>query len=122
MNHRLTHLKINLCSLAAESRLIRAEELRLVRRAREAPEERAEQIGWLRESLCEHRRGHVRSETRHRHLAYGFLRRVPYESMEASCRAEPEWSRVKRIAEKFNGGESPVELTERFEAWKPQAV
>lgn len=43
-------------------------------------------------------RGYARSA----HLAYGFLREVPYSVMEQNARHSPNWSDIARMIEKFS--------------------
>src|SRR5436190_16454468 len=93
---RRLFLKLKLKSLAAESRIIRAEERRPnASRALLYPELRL------------HRTGTVRSEARHTLLAYGFLRGRSYRQIEAKAGSAPNWTRVeamvKRYGEVFGG-------------------
>ncbi|KKL49506.1 hypothetical protein LCGC14_2314820 [marine sediment metagenome] len=73
-------LKINRASLMAEARLIR----RLVsaRHKKGKREGELKRSGPTRQVLSEHRKGRLRNEARAAHLAHGYLRDVPYASME----------------------------------------
>jgi hypothetical protein len=87
----LTYLRVKLRSLAAEARVIKHEE----RRAK-----RWRQTAKL-EALRDHRIHVVRDEARHSHLAYGFIRGVPYRAMEHKCRHKPELNRIVRMVQKY---------------------
>lgn len=78
-------LRVNIKSLAAESRFIRQETARCGKEYRNA--------------LAFHRRGKVRDESRYSHLALGFLRGRKYRALEhkTSKPIDP-----KRIAAKLN--------------------
>ena len=96
---RRIHLKIKLATLKAESRFIRKEEQKALKRNREV------QGGTFcerYEDLRAHRRGVVRPVARTNHLAYGFLRGVPYVAMESSCDKVPDMGRVKAVAKRFS--------------------
>lgn len=78
-------LKINVKSLAAESRFIRREESK---------------CGWFamyREQLSLHRRTQLREESRYALLAYQFLRGRPYKSVENSKRGVDVMRVLKKI-------------------------
>lgn len=78
-------LRVNVKSLAAESRIIRKEERR---------------AGLLyRSSLHYHRTGRLREESRYAQLALAFLRKRKYESVEGPNSKVPEQS---RLLEKIN--------------------
>jgi len=83
-----TYLKVKIKSLAAEAKIIRTEE----RRARRPG---------LRRGLQDHRKGIVRYEARHTHLAYGFIRGREYHQMESSTHESPNWERVRKMVEKY---------------------
>lgn len=80
-------LRVKLKSLAAESKIIRREEKR--------------SWGNLRTELYLHRIQVVRSAARHTSLAYGFIRGIPYEQMEKSCTAAPDWASVRTMLKKY---------------------
>lgn len=98
-------LKVKIKSLAAESRIIRQEELR--------------SRGDLRNSLRLHRVNDVRHECRATLIAYNFLRGITYQRMEPNALLLPKvreeflWKRVKTMVEKYG----KVKLSE-LEAWK----
>ena len=94
-------LRVKIKSLAEEARIIRREE-------------RAT-FGTLREELYRHRMDVVRSEARHAHLAYGFIRGLSYEQMEASTNQSPYWERVRQLIKKYG----PKNFTEPSVMQKP---
>jgi hypothetical protein len=124
-NERLVHLKLKLSSLAAESRLIRNEENKRLKKHRKVLEKK-KQSGELVDSsevapgyrsLHDHRTGIVRETARHNHLAYGFLREVPYAVMESRCKEEPDFGLIEKIAQRF----STVWSEEMWKTWSEEA-
>lgn len=112
-----TFLKIKIMSLAAEARIIRAEE-RKWPRERDIPkdqrEEPLQQARWrTREQLAAHRKFDVRTEARSALLAYGFLRGRAYRQIEQSCYEDPNSNRITELVCKF-GGRSPKDKAEIF--------
>lgn len=105
----IVYLKVKLKSLAAESKIIRKEENK--------------RSGTLRLGLQEHRRGIVREEARHTHIAYGFLKGMPYTKIEQKPKSEPNWDRVAKMILKYGpytqwGEPSPQQFAEEFTRWK----
>lgn len=104
-----TYLKIKLMSLAAEAKIIRRQEQKLVKRRRQlraAGRDVPNDIGGLSDvlvSMHNHRTLEVRREARSAHLAYGYLRGTPYRAMEWRCEDyhQPNWKRVLEIVNKF---------------------
>lgn len=87
-------LKIKLKSLAAESRIIRKQELK--------------SRGPIREALYHHRIHVVRRAARETHLAYGFLRGRAYLALESRCSSpSPDWKEVGKMVKKYGGGDLP---------------
>lgn len=80
-------LRVKIKSLAEEARIIRREERRT--------------HGPLRTELHDHRVKAVRSEARHTHLAYGYIRGRRYEQIEALASFPPHWERVRVMVKKF---------------------
>ena len=99
------YLKIKLKSLAAEARIIRAQERKT-----------KGQWNATRESLYRHRIDVVRKVSRETHLAYGFLRGRTYEQMERSCYSPPDWKAVEKMVEKY--GKAGATIKE----WMPKAA
>lgn len=95
-------LKIKAKSLAAEARIIRAEEKK--------------RRGDLRSQLAGHRKDVVRREARHTLLALAYLRGRAYRVVERSVRKgnEPNWSEVERMIKKYG----PPRHNTSFEDWK----
>lgn len=125
-----TQLKIKIKSLAAEARIIRAEEFKwakkityIVTDARTG--EAKTRIKYVRkdhpvaESIRDHRRGPVRREARAALLAYGFLRGRDYRMMEAKTWTKPDWQRVREIIGRFSNLDRRI-VDQRFESWMPQ--
>lgn len=126
-DHRV-YLKIKIKSLAAEAKIIRAEEKKHTK---------CNEFGYnpIRWGLRDHRVTVVRSEARHTLLAYGFLRGRSYRQMEPTSEGLPNWDRVWKMIEKYgvcwdwsDKEESSqglkkrqAEQKERFEAWKSEA-
>lgn len=109
-NHALTQLRVKIRSLADEARVIRDEE----RRAKDAHDYT------LVNSLCNHRKQSVRPEARCALLAYAFLRRMPYERLERDPRSKPNWTRIKKMVERFTNATSELDLLDvktRLEIW-----
>lgn len=84
---RRRFLKVKLKSLAAESKIIRLEETR--------------SQGSLRDQLCAHRRGVVRSEARSTHLAYNYIRGRSYKRTEPNPQTLPDWGKVGSMIKKY---------------------
>jgi hypothetical protein len=81
-------LKVKLKALAAESQIIRRQERRT--------------HGLLRDELAVHRRGVVRSEARHTHIAYGLIRGKQYEKIERpGADNPPTWDRVRKMISRY---------------------
>ena len=121
------YLKVKICSLAEEQRIIRRLERRLKKRrqgrpaiSQEHPElDKRSTTFW---GLRHHRLG-LRSVARHSNLAYGFLRGVPYEAMEAKCWDKPDLDRVEADVVKFAAPDRDKrELMQTWAAWKAGAM
>jgi hypothetical protein len=100
---RREQLRVKVKSLAAEASMIRREEKKQYRHARKLKVPPV-----LADELRDHRRRFVRPEARSAHLAYGFIRGMPYEAMERSAKKPPNWEQVKRLCHKF--GPTPFTL------------
>jgi len=105
-------LKIKVTSLAAEQKLIRAEERRFKKRKQGAHP--------VREALYFHRTKDIRPELRCANLAYGFLKGIPYKTMETKAYTQPDWTRVRKLAEKFGEDDSRV-IAQRYAQWLSEA-
>lgn len=91
------YLKIKIKSLAAEARIIRAEELRLRDRGGELPVHLRD----VRSGLHLHRVNDVRREARAAQIAYAFLRGVPLAALERPGSAEVPIKRVRELASRY---------------------
>jgi hypothetical protein len=118
---RIRHLKIKIKSLAAEARIIRAEEQKLKRRIKRSKKlrrilrkggtlkgkpltpERAEELGFEVHMLKVHRKSDVREEARHSLLAYGYMREIPYKQIEQRCEDPPNESKISQMVARFGG-------------------
>lgn len=89
MNERTVHLKIKIKNLADEARTIR--------------EEARKTSGMAKWDLNHHRTTVVRCAARDNLLAYGLLRRTPYECIERYTETPPNFSAVEKHAKKFGG-------------------
>ena len=88
----LVKFKIKMKTFAAESRVIRQEELR--RRGK----------NWASEGtpLYFHRIGPLRRTIRENHLAYGFLKGRTYRQLEQHPKTEPNWKNVLKHINNFS--------------------
>jgi hypothetical protein len=94
------YLKVKIKSLAEEARIIRKE----TKRARSYT---------IKKGLDDHRKGAVRYEARHTHLAYGFLRGREYYQIEHTARTTPNWDKVRKMVKSY-GVHYPAEQFIRY--------
>lgn len=91
-------LKVKVKSLAAEARIIRRAEMKT--------------SGDLRCELCHHRRTVVRHASRDTGLAYGIVRGMALERMEANAHqpgwVEPDWDAINKMVKKYGPKDAPV--------------
>ena len=80
-------LRVKVKSLAVEARIIRREAQRT--------------HGVLRDELHTHRVWLLRSEARHTHLAYGFIRGRTYLQIEPKAATAPNWERVRKMTKRY---------------------
>jgi hypothetical protein len=116
-------LKIKAKSLAAESRMIREEEIKLKRRARWHREnqqhEKAVEFDRIRKSLYEHRTEDVRFETRATNIARAFLSGKTRAEVEPGRRNRGAYydgklmGRAEKLVKKYGKGA----CVEEFRAW-----
>lgn len=109
---RISHLKIKLKSLAAESKIIRSEE------KKHYDTTKAGAWTGARSSLYLHRIGIVRSTARVALLAYGFLRGIDYAKLERNTKVAPPWAEVREHVQRFGVKRQPDESAEMFKARK----
>lgn len=120
MNTRLTHLKIKIKYLTAESKIIRHEEGKALKT--DKPNDNGYNSKY--ESLRQHRKGVVGVESRHSLLAYGFLRGIPYQKMEPSIKEgnDPNWAKVERNAKRFYTKRTPEsDFEKEWKEWLDEA-
>lgn len=128
-------LKIKTKHLSSESKIIRKEELKLKKQIRSTNkyakdgEFTEEQMKVFRQkardrisqlqNIQTHRVNKLRGEARCTHLAYGFVKGVPYRAMEdkETTKSEPNWSNVQRMVERYSDEDSRV-ILQRFAEWK----
>jgi hypothetical protein len=145
--HMREFLKIKICSLAAEARIIRNRERKFKkhrylkqRKAAEKSNESQQVLnpkyrplpasleacnGDPREidrfntfwGLRNHRM-ELRKESRASGIAYGFLRNKPYRRIEAKAYTKPNWDLVEKTASRFGNKKD----MEGFTAWKDAAT
>lgn len=132
----LVYLKVKIKSLAAEAKIIRIEEhrfrpwtARMKRRlAKSNVQPSVAAIAGNREAwlgLKDHRRFDVRNEARAAHLAYGFLRDMPYRRMEPKCHSMATqdriqlWAKINRLVTRYGPPEyrDPKEADKYIVAW-----
>jgi hypothetical protein len=96
-------LKVKVMSLVAESKIIRAQELKWKKSAARARQR--EKDPKFAESnlfgLKTHRVCAVRNEARLTHLAYGFMLGNEYEAMEKKAYVEPNWDKIEKMISKY---------------------
>ena len=141
------HLKIKLKSLAAEARMIRLEERRVVKPRRKMKkmlkakvkegvltvgeklkiiEDKAKQYEareYMRVSVYLHRVNEVRPKTRATQVAYGFVIGLSFDKMEQKTRPDRrklDWAMVERLVEKYGEGDIRDRM-QRFSEWKASA-
>lgn len=104
---RLLEMKIKVKSLAGETAIIRFEERKQLKNKHEAlsagKTEAAEKISQRYNRLRSHRLAVVRPATRHNHLAYGFLRGIPYSDIEGRCATAPNFYEIAKHVRQFIG-------------------
>lgn len=135
MKNRITQLKIKICSLAAEARIIHREEGRCEGTIRhlKATGKIASRLDAaardIKLDLAEHRRKVIRPLTRHSQLAYAFLRGVEYHKVEPKVNLayKPiDWAEVQKTVDRFGDTADTQGQQIRFEAWmqaaKPKKV
>jgi len=103
-------LKIKFLSLAAEARVIKAQEKRTLaqmrkRRAKQKPVGKLE-FQWS--SMRDHRRFEVRVEARATHLARAFLKGMPYRKVEKEGSSHVRTRRIAAMVRKYG----KVKMTE----------
>lgn len=135
-----TYLKIKICSLAAEAKIIKREERRWFKhissKAISDPNKMGEPIRIkhfykkdhpLRMALRAHRIDDVRTECRSAHIAYGYLRGRCYKQIENKCYVAPNWERIAELIRKYGGSqyvnvEARKKLAEDLKLWSMGSI
>jgi hypothetical protein len=97
-------LRVKVKSLAAEARIIRAEEKRVLYRKPRTFRGRtvwAGKPGQLHHELWDHRVNFLRAEARATHVAYGLLRGKTLDQIEPKSKSKPDWERVNAMLKKY---------------------
>ena len=108
-------LRVKIKSLAAESRIIRADELKA----------KGDRYLGVRASLHSHRVGAVRFASRNAQLAYAFLRGKSYAQVEGNAKSKPHWPAVAGDVVRFSRRSSLAkdETLAELKAWaKGEAI
>lgn len=128
-----SHLQVKVFSLTAEMTYIRKQEERWKTRARKAREKGRHQFVEYAESNFWSQRYHrtaLKGQARTAHLAYGFMRKQPYQAMEPICygplkgfgSSEPNWSAIEATVERFSKDElDPQGIMQRYAEWLADA-
>lgn len=113
-----SYLKIKIKSLATEAQIIRFEERKVKTRRAWHRLHQKDDIAFESEfnGLREHRRNEVRGEARLSQVAYGFLRRVPYSTIEPTGSRSFDKKRVCAMLAKY-GHIPSAEAAERLDIW-----
>ena len=145
-------LKVKICTLAAESKIIRTQQRNLEKRAGKFPLKPVD--GTDREialamrlerkrhkaklaiikmgqkpaniwpELQQHRRNDVRRASRAALLAYAFLRGRDYFSLEAKYHDgnSPDWKEIEKNINRFTLEKDPRIVAQQFEEWKQRGL
>ena len=110
MHSTKTYLRIKILSLAAEAKIIRAEEAKWIMKdgKRNHP---------IRLGLKQHRKFDVRNEQRSALLAYAFLRGRRYKQLEAKCYTKPNWDRVRDLVTKYGTNPDRGQVNDQLRVW-----
>lgn len=119
---RITHLKIKIKNLAAESGIIRLEERKLAKLDARLKAVGAAKVHFTeRVELAYHRRGVVRDVARENLLAYGFLRGRKYACIENKTNSVPYFHLVSKHAKSFSSSGWGEEEKLKWEEWFAEA-
>lgn len=99
-----TQLKMKICALSAEARIIRKEEKKWRGDSK------------VRNSLRNHRTSVVRREARCSQLAYGFLRGRRYIQLETANSIAADWGRVGSLVAKY-GERDKTSAAQQLKEW-----
>lgn len=117
-------LKVKLCSLGLEAKVIRRVQRQLLKVAARKRAKELGDSGWgavaAVDSMQSHKKNVVSMECRATQLAYGFLRGRHHEVIENIAYTYPDWAAVERMVMKY-GTDDPRVLNQQFEEWKTGA-
>jgi hypothetical protein len=118
------YLKIKAVSLTAEAKLIRKDEIKMLKASMESAAKGKSKIAEKQEAIFKglqwHRIWDVRNEARVTNIAYGFLRGHEYKNIERNTTKKIRWRRVEDLAMRYGEGDI-TELQFRFQDWKIRA-
>lgn len=129
-----TYLKIKICSLAEEAKIIKREEHRWWKLTGKKeiygkdPNEYLFTKSLFKKDhplvfgLREHRIHVVRTECRSANIAYGYMRGRAYKQIEHKCYEQPNWERIATIIRDFSGSkylsaDQRKKLAEDLKTW-----
>lgn len=131
-----SHLKVKMFSLSAEMTYIRRQEEKWKTKARIARKKQSElkdikslaSLMYADKNFWTHRfhRYELKLAARTTHLAYGFLKGIPYQMMENYCHgwrkgyasSEPDWKAIGETIERFSKDETNLQdIMQKFEEW-----
>ena len=99
-NRIVATLRVNVKSLAAESKFIRQE----IKRTKNIQ---------VKDILHSHKVNEVRTESRHTQLALAAVRGVEYSLIERNAKTEPDWDKIlKKLTKHYIHGELKISVEE----------
>lgn len=104
---KITSLRIKRKYLAAETRIIKAEEQRAKKKGMTG-------YGSLHDHIYQHRILELRVHCRNNHLAHCYITGTPYLKAEPKCKEAPDWRAIEKICRRFSDDFD----TAAFEAWR----
>jgi hypothetical protein len=109
-------LRIKNDCLAFQSRLMRREENKALYHARRGDGD----AETFRELIHNARTDRLRKQARSSHLAYGFLKGIPYPIMEQSCHERPDFPDIEAIALRYSSFDPRI-TKQQFAQWEDEA-
>lgn len=138
-----SHLKVKVYILSKEMTYIRRQEVKWKAKAKYARERvrkaldaeiavKAQASIYAAKAFWSHRdhRIDLKIEARNTHLAYGFMKGLPYSKMEVICYgplkgyggSEPDWSAISSMVERFSKDEAARQgIMQKFSEWLAEA-
>lgn len=123
----LNYLKIKCVSLGAEAKLIRNDENKRIRFARNARSSfhninHAEYHDRVRRGLHHHRITIVRVEARAANLAYAFCRGYKYSDIERKCYESPDWYKIRKLINSYGYDPAATAEPDDYDLWKNEGI